>query len=307
MYYYMRFEMKTLPLEKNFLAIEQEFSDLENSKIVIVSAPYEHSVSYGSGTRKGPKAIINASQYVEFFDDETQKELCFEVGIATLNKIDFKDFIDKKALKLIEKQVAELIEMNKFVVTLGGEHTISYAPIKAHFEAYPEMSILHFDAHSDLRESYEGSKFSHASVMARVCEFFPPERITQVGIRAQCIEESDFIIEKNINTFYASKIRRDAELKKCWQEEVVKTLADEVYVTFDVDYFDPSIMPSTGTPEPDGFFYSETLELFLKIKEAGKKIIGLDVVELAPVTGVHHPDMLTARLIYKILNYEFYK
>ena len=166
------------------------------------------------------------------------------------------------------------------------------------------MSILHFDAHSDLRDSYEGSKYSHASIMARVAEFFPNDRITQVGIRAQCIEESQFIKENKINTFYASAIRRGIHGKN-WQEKVVDTLGEKVYITFDVDYFDPAIMPSTGTPEPDGFLYSETLDIFRLMQQKGKKIIGFDVVELAPVEGVHHPDITTARLIYKMLNFAF--
>ncbi len=299
--------MKTLPLEKNFLAIEEEFSNIKDSAVCIVSAPYEHSVSYGGGTANGPDAIILASQFVEFYDDETDKELCFDRGIATIEPIDFGDKIDEEALEIIENQVDELLEMKKFVVTLGGEHTVSIAPIKAYYKHFPNMSLLHFDAHSDLRDSYEDKAYSHASALARVCEFFPPERITQVGIRAQCIEEAEFIKEKNIKTFYASKMRRDPQLSFFWREYVVDSLADEVYITFDVDYFDPAIMPSTGTPEPEGMLYSETIELISMIKAAGKKIIGLDVVEFAPIEGLRHPDMLAARLIYKILNLEYYK
>jgi agmatinase len=192
------------------------------------------------------------------------------------------------------------------VVTLGGEHTISTAPIRAHFEKHPAMSILHFDAHSDLREEYEGSIYSHASFMARVAEFFPPRRITQVGIRAQCIEESHFIKEKLVNTFYASEIRRGLHNAN-WQQAVVDSLEDEVYITFDVDFFDPAIMPATGTPEPDGFLYSETLDIFREIVRQGKKIIGFDVVELAPMDGLPHPNLTTARLIYKLLNFAFAK
>jgi agmatinase len=299
--------MKTLPLEQNFLAIEEKYSNLNDSAICIVSAPYEHSVSYGGGTVNGPSAIIEASQFVEFFDDETGKELCFEHGIATIEPIEFGDKIDESALELIENQVKELLEMKKFVVTLGGEHTISIAPIKAYYKHFPNMSLLHFDAHSDLRESYEDMPYSHASALARVADFFPTERITQVGIRAQCIEEAEFIKKNNIKTFYASKMRRDAQLSFFWREYVVDSLGDEVYITFDLDYFDPSIMPATGTPEPDGMLYSETIELISMIKAAGKKIIGLDVVELAPMEGLKHPDMLAARLIYKILNLEYYR
>lgn len=296
--------MQTLGPKKNFLAIDEEYSSLEASRIAIVSAPYEHTVSYGGGAKHGPKGILNASAYVEFYDDETDRELCFDKGIATLKPISFGKHVDRAALNLIEEQVDALLEMDKFVVTLGGEHTISTAPIAAHYRKYPSMSVLHFDAHSDLRQEYQGSVWSHASFMARVAEFFPTERITQVGIRAQCREEAEFIRDKMINTFYSSAIRRGLHGTN-WQQTVVETLAKDVYITFDVDAFDPSIMPSTGTPEPDGLFYSETIDVIRSVIASGRRIVGLDVVELAPVKDVSHPDLTTARLIYKILNLAF--
>ena len=297
--------MKTLQADKNFLAIEKEFSEYDNSEIVIISAPYEHTTSYGGGTKAGPEAILSASAYVEFYDDEFERELCFDKGIAALLPIDFGDSVDVEALNILGKTVADVINDGKFAVTLGGEHTISTAPIKAHFEKYPGMSVLHFDAHSDLRDEYEGSKYSHASFMARVTEFFPTGKVTQVGIRAQCKEEAEFIKSNNINTFYASAIRRGV-YGNDWQQKVVDTLTEEVYVTFDVDYFDPAIMPATGTPEPDGFLYSETLDIFRRLNAAGKEIIGFDVVELAPIEGLEHPNLTTARLVYKLLNFAFY-
>ena len=293
--------MKILDINDNFLALEEENSNFENSKIAIVSAPYEHTVSYGGGTKYGPEAIIKASQFVEFYDEEFDRELCFEQGICTIEPIDFDGKANKEALDMIYDQVKELLAKDKFVITLGGEHTISSAPIKAHHEKYPNMSVLQFDAHSDFRDTYEGSKYSHASIMARVAEFFPNDKITQVGIRAQCIEEANFIKENKVNTFYANAIRRGVHGQD-WQQSVVDTLSDEVYITFDVDYFDPSIMPATGTPEPDGFQYHETLDLLRKIKASGKRVIGFDVVELAPMEGLSHPDILTASLIYKMLN-----
>ncbi len=296
--------MKTLGKVRNFLAIEKEFSDIDNSKIAIVSAPYEYSVSYGKGAAHGPEEILKASAFVEFYDDEFERELCFEKGVATIEPINFKDKTHYDALKLIKNQVEELLSLNKFVVTLGGEHTISIAPIEAHFKKFPDMCILHFDAHSDLRESYEDSIYSHACFMARVIEFFLPEKVTQVGIRAQCIEEAQLIKEKKINTFYSSAIRRGLHGKD-WQKKIVETLEEKIYVTFDVDYFDPAIMPATGTPEPDGFLYNETLDIFREINKSGKKIIGFDVVELAPIPGLHHPNLTTSRLVYKLLNYAF--
>jgi agmatinase len=209
--------------------------------------------------------------------------------------------VDREALDLIESQVDALLDMGKFVVTLGGEHTISAAPIAAHLRRYPKMSVLQFDAHSDLRAEYQGSPYSHASVIARVAEFMDPASITQVGIRAQCIEEARFIRERGVNTFYASAIRRGLHGQN-WQRSVIDTLGKDVYITFDVDYFDPSVMPATGTPEPDGFYYAETLELLRGIVASGRRIIGFDVVELAPMKHLHHPDLTTARLIYKLMN-----
>lgn len=296
--------MKVLSTENNFLAIEEEASRYDTSEILIVSAPYEHSVSYGAGTASGPAAALESSGYVEFYDDEFDRELCYDKGIATAEPIDFGDKVDADALKLIYDQVKSGLDDGKFVVTVGGEHTISTAPIKAHIEKYPKMSVLHFDAHSDLRDEYEGSKYSHASVFARVIEFLAPERLTQVGIRAQCIEESRLIKERGVNTFYASAIRRGIHGEN-WVEKLVATLAPEVYVSFDVDFFDPAVMPATGTPEPDGFGYNEALTIFREMQRQGKRIIGFDVVELAPIDGLTYPDITTSRLIYKMLNFAF--
>ncbi len=296
--------MKTLAESENYLAIPEENSNLQNSKIVLLSAPYEETTSYGGGCAYGPEAIIAASAYVEFFDDEFERELCFEKGIATLEALDFTGRIDKEALQLIEKQCTELLEMDKFVVTLGGEHTISFATIAAHYKKYPEMSLLHFDAHSDLRQEYLDNKYSHACVMARVCEFFPPQRITQVGIRALCKEEHSFIKMHHISTFYASAIRKGIYGSN-WQGQIAETLSDTIYVSFDIDFFDPSLIPATGTPEPDGFFYSETIDVFREIKRLGKKIIGFDLVELAPIADLHHCNLTAARLAYKLMNFAF--
>lgn len=294
-------KFRSLPLKKNFLAIEKKYSSFENSKVVIVSAPYEKTTSYGKGTAKGPAAILEASHYVEFFDEETANEVCFDIGIAALEAIKFGKASGKKALELIYNDVKALIDAGKFVITLGGEHSISTAPIQAHYDSYEELSILHFDAHSDLRLEYEGSKYSHASFAARVAEFTTD--ITQVGIRAQCKEEYEFIKEKGINTFYAYQMRNEG-FTHILTEKIVSTLKKNVYITFDVDYFDPSIMPSTGTPEPNGFYWDETMRLLKKVC-AERNLVGFDVVELAPQKSYTFPDFLTAKLIYKILNYKF--
>ncbi len=291
--------MKYYNIKKNFLAIEEEYSSYDKSKIVILPVPYEATTSYGKGTSKGPEAILNASHFVEFFDEEMNRELCFEKGICSLFPLDMRNKKGKSAIDYIYKNVVKLIREKKFVVTLGGEHTISTAPIKAHYDNFKDISILHFDAHSDLRDEYEGTKYSHACFASRVAEFTTD--ITQVGIRAQCIEEYKFIKEKGIKTFYAYEIR-NGKYGKDWDEKVINTLKKNVYITFDIDYLDPSIMPSTGTPEPDGFFWSETMKLLKKLGQR-RNVVGFDIVELAPVKSFPYPDFLTAKLIYKMLNY----
>lgn len=293
--------MKTLNINKNFLAIEDKYSNYKDSKVVILPVPYEATTSYGKGTAKGPEGIYKASHYVELFDEELNREFCFEKGngIASLYPVKIHGLKGKKALDVIYKDVLKLIQDKKFVVTLGGEHSISTAPIKAHFDFYKDLSILHFDAHSDLRDEYGGTKYSHASFCARVAEF--TKDITQVGIRAQCKEEYDFIKKNKIKTFYAYAIRNGLHGKN-WQDKVVKGLKKNVYITFDVDYFDPSIMPSTGTCEPLGFYWEETMILLRKLGKV-RNIVGFDVVELAPKKGSPYPDFLAAKLIYKMLNY----
>ncbi len=291
--------MKTLPQKTNFLGIEKEFSLYENSEIVIYSAPLENSVSYGSGTKNGPREIIKASHYVEFYDEETNCELCFEKGIATLPIKSLDKLKSKTAINKIEKDVTNLIADEKFVVMLGGEHTVTLGSVLAHHKKYNNLSVLQIDAHSDLRNSYEGNKYSHASVMRRVYEV--NKNIVQVGIRAQCKEEADLIKSENIKTFYMRDIRSEKSNVK-WQKNVVESLTENVYITFDIDGLDPSIVPATGTPEPGGLFWDETLDL---IKMVGKKknIVGFDLVELAPSKYYESSNFIAAKLVYKILNY----
>ena len=301
----------TLDIRSNFLALPGENSNYEESRIAVLPVPYEHTVSFGGGTKDGPKAILNASHYVEFYDEELERELCFDVGISTLRPLSFgskKKKVNKEAVSYIAKKVEELIKDEKFVAVLGGEHTISSGPIAAYHKKYPELSVLQFDAHSDFRDEYEGNKYSHASVMARVADFMDPAQITQVGIRAQAKDESVYIKEHNVSTFYVYEIRQGKYTKvlRHWQDQVIDTLNENVYITFDVDYFDPSVMPATGTPEPNGMLWDETMGLLQRVGKK-KNIVGFDVVELAPMKGLHHPDVTTAKLVYKIMNYAFQK
>lgn len=291
-----------LHARSNFLGLEARHSRFESSRIAVLPAPYEHTVSYGGGTARGPSAIVHASHFVEFYDEELDRELCFETGIVTVPSVAFGRRTNRSALQLLERHVEGLLARGKWVMTLGGEHTISFAPIAAHLRRYPDLSVLQLDAHSDLRDSYQGNIYSHASVMARVCEILEPSRLVQAGIRAQSIDEARFIRERGVRTFYAHEIRSGRHPD--WQESVLASLSDNVYVSVDVDGLDPSIMPSTGTPEPNGLLWAETVRLLRLVGEQ-KRIVGCDVVELAPVRGVVHPDLTAAKLAYKLMNFAF--
>lgn len=291
--------MKILGTEKNFLGIEeQDLYSYENSGFVIQSLPYEHSSSYLQGSSKGPKAILNASHFVEFYDEELESETLKDIkGIATLPVLDFSDKVDADAIALIEKNTKNLIEDNKFVVSLGAEHTVTLGLVKAHHKKYPKLGVLQLDAHSDLRESYHNNIYSHASVMARIHELGIP--LTQVGIRAQCKEEAELIQSaSNIHTFYAHEIRKNSN----WMKEVLETLKDDVYITIDADGFDPSIIPGVGTAEPGGLFWEETLQL-LRMVAKKKNIVGFDIVECAPIDGQIISEYTLAKLVYRLIGY----
>lgn len=290
--------MKFYNHKKNFLAIEDsKYCSYKNSKFVIQSAPYEYTSSYLSGSDKGPEAIIKASQFVELYDEELEQESYLLGGICTLHPMDFKRKVDAKAVKLIENETAKLIADNKFPITLGAEHTISLGCIKAVKEKTPNVHVLQIDAHSDLRSSYNDNIYSHASVMFRVQELGVP--LTQIGIRAQCIEEANLIKESShINTFYAHEIRNNPN----WADEAIATLGDNVYISIDADGFDPSIVPAVGTAEPNGMQWNETIQ-FLKKVIATKNIVGFDVVEIAPVKGNILTEYTMAKLVYKLIGY----
>ncbi|MBS3065800.1 agmatinase [Candidatus Pacearchaeota archaeon] len=287
----------------NFLNIPPEYSAFEKSKAVVIPFEYEASTTYGSGTKRGPEAIISASSQVELFDEELEKEAYKEAGVCTIPELKYKTGHDFY-LPLADK-TAEILALKKFPVILGGEHTITFGGIMGAKEKYKNFSVLHFDAHADLRDTYEDNKFSHACVMRRVSELKEVKNLVQVGIRNISNEkkegsEFDFYKKNSdkIKIFWA----RDKE--KWDMENILQGLKKDVYLTFDVDVFDPSIMPSTGTPEPGGLYWNEVLKI-LKQVFLKKNIIAADIVELCPIKDFSAPDFMIAKLIYKIIGYKF--
>ena len=282
------------PNSDNFLGLSSEFAEFEKSEFVILPVPYEQTTTYQKGTKNAPQAVIAASQEVETFDEELKFE-AYKAGICTLGLMEITTLGPQKMLEKIYQATKELINQKKKVVMVGGEHTISIGAVKAFREKYPHLSVLQMDAHADLRDSYQENRFSHAGVMRRIGEL---SHFVGVGIRNLSEEEYEFIQQNKTEVFFAQELRGNDR----WKEKVLKKLGSDVYLTFDMDVFDPSIMPAVGTPEPGGLLWYETLD-FLKKLVYEKNLVGLDVVELCPIPGLVAPDFLAARLIYKIISY----
>lgn len=277
----------------NFGDLPQEYSNYKDSNIVILPVPFDKTSTWIKGSDKGPRAIIEASKNLEFYDIETKSEV-YKKGIFTE-----KEIITNSSREMINRtyrRVKGLLNDKKFIVILGGEHTVSIGAIKAHAEFFKNINILHLDAHADMRDSYEGSKYNHACVMSRVKEI--TENIVSVGIRS--MDSSEL---KNINkrrTFYASEICQGYKISKNWINRVVRKLYKNVYITIDLDVFDPSIMPSVSTPEPGGLDWYQVTSLLRSVSE-NKNIVGFDVVELCPSEN-KAPDFLAAKLVYRLLS-----
>ncbi len=286
-------ESANLPL--TFGGLDENDSDQASARVLIWPVGYERTVSYGGGTKDGPAAIIDASRHMELYDEELGGETA-RIGIHTLPAM-ATEHAPADMMAALYEQATTLLDSNKFLCTLGGEHSISGPVIRAHKDKYPGLSVLQIDAHADLRESYDGTPHSHASVMRRVTEFCPA---VQVGIRSLSADEARAIPSLPVTVFFAKDIAGRTD----WMERAIDSLSDTVYLTFDVDGLDPSIMPATGTPEPGGLLWYDVLE-FLRLLAARKKVVGMDVVELSLVADSHAPSFLTAKLIYKALGYFF--
>ncbi|MFA5388542.1 MAG: agmatinase [Candidatus Omnitrophota bacterium] len=279
-----------------FCGLEEKFSSWENSGIVVLPVAYDLTTSYGHGAIDGPRAIIDASRYLETYDEETGKEV-FLSGIHTAEEIRSSKLPPEAIIEKVEEKTTSILEAGKFPVIIGGEHSITLGAVNACKKKTGDFSVLQLDAHSDMKDVFQGWKYSHGCVARRIAEVTD---IVQAGIRSLSKEESGLRLE-NVTTFLMKDMVRD----QGWLDSVIGAIKKEkVYVTIDMDALDPSIMPSVGTPEPGGLGWYETLALLKRLSEK-KKIIGFDAVELAPVAGNAAPDFLTAKLIYKFLTYIF--
>jgi len=289
--------VKYLSNKNGFLGIDNKFNFKE--KVVVVPFGLEKTVSYGGGTKNGPKEIIKASHQVELFDEELNKEPYKEIGIKTLKPFPLKSKIEK-ALDQLSKINEEIISKNKFPMVFGGEHSITPGAIKPIVEKYDEIMLLHFDAHADLRESYNGERFSHASAIKR-CLDFDNVKVVSFGIRNLSQPEMTYYINNRdrVEIFWGKD-------KKDWDLSKLKNLFNKknVYITFDVDGFDASIMPATGTPEPGGLLWEDVLPIIKKVCQISN-IVGADINELAPIKNFDSYNFLVAKLAYKILAYSF--
>jgi agmatinase len=288
-------------LPHSFLGVDEEAGEFERARVVILPVPYEATTSFGAGTGAGPAAIVEASRYIELYDQELDAEP-YELGVATLPSLSLTGAGPQEALQELRTAYDALLDAGpgKLVIALGGEHSISSAPILAWADRLQQqghrLSVLQVDAHTDLRPEYEGSPYSHASIMARVQDRV---EIVAVGIRAVTAEEMQVVRRsENIHVFLADDIH-DSD---AWIDDVLARLGEDVYITFDVDGFDPALVPATGTPEPGGLQWYPVLKLLRRVFTE-RKVCGVDVVELAPIPGLTAPDFLVAKLIYKMIGY----
>ncbi|MHC5062061.1 MAG: agmatinase [Planctomycetota bacterium] len=282
-----------MPARKIFGDFPENCTKYDTAAVVIVPVPYEKTTTYIKGTSKGPQAILQASPNLEFYDIETDYEV-FKHGIYTDELLNIKAS-PHQMVSLVKNRVTEHIKNNKFTVLLGGEHSVSIGSARAHVDSFDNLTVLQLDAHADLRDEYLGSKYNHACTMARIKEFAP---ILQVGIRAFDSSEKNSLEPQRV--FFA----RDIYNSSSWIERALENLTDNLYITIDLDVFDPSIMPSVGTPEPGGLLWYDVLS-FLKAVCRRTNLVGFDVVELCPSPQNIAPDFTAAKLIYKLLTYKF--
>jgi agmatinase len=282
-----------LPL-RVFASLRPPYSELKSAKVVILPVPYDSTTTWRSGTRYGPQSIIDASQYLELYDLELDREI-YKVGIHTLPEVEPMMNSPEEMVTRVYLITKELVKKGKFVVGLGGEHSLTLGTVRAFKEAFPKLSVLQLDAHADLRDKYLGTRYSHACVMRRIHEICP---IAQVGIRSLSQEEKQFITQNKLSVFYMPALTED----KNFEKEMLSSLSADVYVTIDVDAFDPSIMPAVGTPEPGGLQWQQVLRI-IKLAATHKHIVGFDLMEFCPEGNSHSCAFSLAKLAYKFIGY----
>jgi len=277
-----------------FGGLKQDERSYDDARAVVLPVPFERTTSYVAGTRNGPREILLASGQVELWDEETSTGAS-ALSVYTLPEMEFPFATMEAALQEIARVAGEVLAAGKRLVTLGGEHSVTVPLVAAAAAQYPGLSVLQIDAHADMRESYMGNPFSHASVMRRVVE---RARCTQVAIRSLSEDEAVALPSLPTTVFYDTTLRETGD----WIDRVVESVGDPVYVTIDCDGFDPAIMPAVGTPEPGGLSWREGLALLRKVF-AARRVVACDLVELSPIPGLVAPNFLCARLIYKLLTY----
>lgn len=278
---------------KNYAGIPDELAKLDRAKIVLIPVPYDGTSTWQKGADKGPEAFLEASKNMELYDIETDTEV-YKQGVfladAVLEKSSPEAMVDA-----VHKTTKEYIKRNKFVTLFGGEHSISIGSIRAFNELFDDLTVLHIDAHADLRQEYEGSSCNHACA---VYEASQNTNLIQVGIRSMDVLEKTVMDEDK--TYFAHEMATD----EYWVDNVIDQCGDNVFITFDLDALDPSILPATGTPEPGGLFWYETMD-FLKRVFSERNVVGFDIVELCPIQNDKSSDFLASKLYYKMLSYKF--
>lgn len=280
-----------------FGALEQDAHAFESSRAVVLPVPFERTTSYGAGTRNGPREILLASAQVELYDEELGLEIC-DVGIHTLPAMELPYASTEEALAEIRATASWLAASDKFFVALGGEHTVTPPLVAGVCEHHPGLTVLQIDAHADLRESYLGDPYSHASAMRRTIESAP---LVQVAIRNLSAPEAEALPGLPSTVFYDWNMRDDPQ----WIDRIVHALGEKVYLTIDLDGLDPAVMPAVGTPEPGGLSWRELLALVSAVMRR-RTVVAADVVELCPLPGLAGPNFLAARLVYKLIGYRFF-
>ncbi|RKF04519.1 agmatinase [Tenacibaculum lutimaris] len=279
--------------KRNYAGIPDQYAKLETAKVVLIPVPYDGTSTWQKGADKGPEAFLNASENMELYDIETDSEV-YKEGVYLAPAVT-ENTSPETMVEAVHETTKKYINKNKFVTLFGGEHSISIGTIRAFNECFNNLTVLHIDAHADLRKEYEGTKCNHACA---VYEASQTTNLVQVGIRSMDItEKSSMNMEK---VFFA----HDMAVNEYWMDDVIDQLTGNVFITFDLDAIDPSLLPSTGTPEPGGLFYYETLE-FLKKVFTERNVVGFDIVELCPNENEKSSDFLAAKLYYKMLSYKF--